>query len=174
LFLPPRQVSIERNELLAQQLACTRAEAKLNIQAKKVALVAQVSDLLRKERLALRDYRGRADYDSADSECVEIKTNISYYKKKTLEAKGDLEDTPHSASGSPARLSSPPVKRPTTPAGSTGLPSSVTFSVHSASASATASSSAGVTEKRNSGLLHVELVDSFENEDCPVADSPLL
>jgi hypothetical protein len=36
------------------------------------------------------------------------------------------------------------------------------------------SSSAGVTEKRSSGLLHVESVDSFENEDCPVADSPLL
>jgi hypothetical protein len=48
LFLLPRQVSIERNELLAEQLACSRAEAKLNIQGKKVALVAQVSDLLRK------------------------------------------------------------------------------------------------------------------------------
>jgi hypothetical protein len=48
--LPRRlQVSIERNELLAEQLACKRAEAKLNIQGKKVALVAQASNLLRKE-----------------------------------------------------------------------------------------------------------------------------
>jgi hypothetical protein len=91
-FLLRRQVSIERNELLAEQLACSRAEIKLNIQGKKVALVAQVSDLLRKERQALREYRAQVNYDSADSECTEIKHNIEYYKKKTEEAKGALEE----------------------------------------------------------------------------------
>jgi hypothetical protein len=87
-----RQVSIERNELLAEQLACSRAEAKLNMQGKKVALVAQASDLLRKERQALREYRSQVYYDSADSECKEIKNNIVYYKQKTEEAKGALEE----------------------------------------------------------------------------------
>ena len=91
-MLRRRQVSIERNELLAEQLACSRAEAKLNIQGKKVALVAQVSDLLRKERQALREYRAQVNYDSADSECREIKNNIVYYKTKTEEAKGALEE----------------------------------------------------------------------------------
>jgi 16S rRNA U516 pseudouridylate synthase RsuA-like enzyme len=91
--LPRRlQVSIERNELLAQQLACSRAEAKLNIQGKKVALVAQASDLLRKERKALREYRSQVNYDSADSECREMKNNIVFYKIKTEEAKGALEE----------------------------------------------------------------------------------
>jgi hypothetical protein len=37
-------------------------------------------------------YRAQVNYDSADSECREIKTNIQYFKKKTEEAKGALEE----------------------------------------------------------------------------------
>jgi hypothetical protein len=99
-----RKVSIERNELLAEQLACSRAEVNLNIQGKKVALVAQVSDLLRRERQALRAHRANPYYDSsdsADSEGREIKSNIEYYKKKTAEAKGALEE-PKLRAGEPA------------------------------------------------------------------------
>jgi hypothetical protein len=40
----------------------------------------------------LREYRSQWYYDSADSECKEIRNNIVYYKLKTEEAKGTLEE----------------------------------------------------------------------------------
>ena len=40
----------------------------------------------------MRKYRSQANYDSADSECREMKNNIVFYKIKTEEAKGALEE----------------------------------------------------------------------------------
>jgi hypothetical protein len=150
---------MERNELLAEQLACSRAEGKLNIQGKKVALVAQVSQLLRKERQALRDFKGQVNYDSDDSECLEIKANIVYYKKKTQEAKSDLEDPTNRAGHSPERFSTPTVSRLSTPTGSTGLPSSVTFTVTSATGNRSRK------EKTIAPALTADSLDTIENID---------
>ncbi len=79
LFLH-NQVSSKRNKLLAQQLEYTRSEAKVNMKGKKLALVAQASDLLRKERLALRNFWSASEYNTDGSEAEEIKSLFSSTK----------------------------------------------------------------------------------------------
>jgi hypothetical protein len=59
------QVSKKRIKILEQQLEYARLEVNLNMKGKKLALVAQACDLLRKERLALRNFRNELGYKTA-------------------------------------------------------------------------------------------------------------
>lgn len=85
-------MSIKRNKLLEEQLEYTRLEVYQNIKGKKIALLAQTSDLLSKERLALRNFRTQLQYDTDGSEAEEMKASIIYYKKSVQDAKRALEE----------------------------------------------------------------------------------
>jgi hypothetical protein len=54
--------------------------------------LAQASDLLRKEQLALCNSRNQLAYDKDDSEAGKMKTAIIDYKKSVNDAKHALEE----------------------------------------------------------------------------------
>jgi hypothetical protein len=88
------QVPNKLNKILEQQLKHTRVEFNQNMKGKKLTVVAHAtnycSDLLRKERLALRNFRNQLPYKTGDDSkaedkrCqsrIEMKTSITYYKR---------------------------------------------------------------------------------------------
>jgi hypothetical protein len=103
------QVSKKRNKLLEQQLEYARLEVNLNMKGKKLALVAQACDLLKKERLALRNFRNELGYKTDDSEAEEMKTSILFYKNSVKDAKCALEEDAVAVSSPVAVTVSSPV-----------------------------------------------------------------
>jgi hypothetical protein len=126
------QVSKKRNKLLEQQLKVTQVQVDIDTKGKKLALVAQASDLLKKERVALRDLKREMAYDTDGSEAEDIKTSILYYKRSVVEAKSEFEETavpqavvqsPSITAASPLRASDSPTTY-TSPSSCTGGPTS--------------------------------------------------
>jgi uncharacterized phage infection (PIP) family protein YhgE len=146
------QVSRKRNKLLKQQvkhsrqqLQYTRLEVNLNVKGKKLALLAQASELLKKDRLALREFRNELHYDSDGSEAKEMKESILYYKKSVVDAKRAIDEvaaTPPAAVVDPhsAAVSSPAAPSITAPVDS---PSSMVESTADSASKASAASSVG-------------------------------
>jgi hypothetical protein len=77
---------------LEQQLKYTPIKVNLNIKGNKFTVLAQARGLLRKEWLALRDFRNQLPYDTDDSKADEMKTSIIYYKKYVNNAKPALKE----------------------------------------------------------------------------------
>ncbi len=71
-----------------------RTEARVNVKGNKLALVAQASDLLRKERLALRNFRSESQYNTDCSEAEDMKKCMLFYKTSMDDATQAVKKDP--------------------------------------------------------------------------------
>ena len=86
-------MSTECNKLFREQNVLPRVDTKLNIKGKKMKLYSDIRKGLSDKRSALPTLKKEAEYDSDDSETVEIKQSIGQYKLALEDALRGLEES---------------------------------------------------------------------------------